>query len=69
MADIDHHQDWWIGATDVFAVTQISVGSNLPNLYKLNLEPTEPLVCPYKQNLEPTKPLKSKPNLEPYYIG
>ena len=21
MAEIDHHQDWWIGATDVFAVT------------------------------------------------
>ena len=34
--------------------------SNLPNLQKSNLEPTEPLICSLKSNLEPTEPPKNR---------
>ena len=34
--------------------------SNLPNLQKSNLEPTEPLTCSLKSNLEPTEPPKNR---------
>ena len=37
--------------------------SNLPNLQKPNLEPTEPLFWPQKPNLEPTEPPKYRTNL------
>ena len=34
--------------------------SNLPNLQKSNLEPTEPPICFWKPNLEPTEPPKNR---------
>ena len=34
--------------------------SNLPNLQKSNLEPTEPLICSMKSNLELTEPPKNQ---------
>ena len=37
-------------------------------LSKLNLEPTEPLVCPQKLNLEPTELPKTESNLEPNQV-
>ena len=38
--------------------------SNLSNLQKSNLEPTEPPICSWKPNLPNLE--KTEPNLEPY---
>ena len=40
--------------------------SNLLNLQKLNLEPTEPLICSWNRTSNLPNLLKTEPNLEPY---
>ena len=51
-------------------VTELVLGrtSNLPNLQKPNLEPTEPLIWPTNRTSNLPNLLKTEPNLETYTL-